>query len=117
LPPGYIARPALLAGLQFLWNAFWELTTDRALGFGGEGRIPSMAIRSFAKEHGITGNDFPWFLAVIREMDAEYLGMRTPTQPQVLDEVPITDFAGMKGLLRRLAKKPVTPVQVAPSAS
>jgi hypothetical protein len=76
-----------------------------------------MAIRSFAKEHGITGDGFAWFLAVIREMDAEYLGMRSPTQGQLIEEIKVTDAAGIRGLLHRLAKKPATPATVAPSAS
>lgn len=99
----------LLAGSEFLWEAFWELTTERRLGFGAESRIPHSAIRSYARDHGYRDPDtFSWFLAVIREMDAEYLGIRAPAQQQVqiTDQVAMTDFSGIKALLRRLAKKP-----------
>jgi hypothetical protein len=92
--------------LGFIWSAFWELSTDRQLGFGAEGRIPSKSIRSFAADHDLSQpDDYAWFLAIIREMDAEYLGMRAPGA-KVLDEVPITDGKGITALLKRLAKKP-----------
>ena len=108
LPSGYLDRPGLIFGAEFFWFAFWEITTDRPLGFGGEGRIPYTAIRSFANDYGITSDSFSWFLAVIREMDAEYLGMRAPTQGQLIEEIKVTDAAGIRGLLHRLAKKPVS---------
>jgi hypothetical protein len=86
------------------------LTTDRQLGFGAEGRIPASSIRTFAHDHGIaSADDYAWFLAVIREMDAEYLGMRAPRPGgQILEEVPVTDARGISALVKRLAKKPVT---------
>jgi len=98
----------LVSGTEFLWGAFWELTTDRALGFGAEGRIPSSSIRTFAVDHGITDpDDYAWFLAVIREMDSEYLGMRVPRPAGPVGEtVSMTDAKGITALLRRLAKKP-----------
>ena len=107
LDPGFLDRPRLAVEWEFLWRAFWELTTDRGLGFGTEGRIPSTSIRAYAADHGLNDpDDYRWFLAIIREMDAEYLGMRTPAGKQMLDEVPVTDGAGITALLRRLAKPP-----------
>ena len=78
------------------------------MGFGAEGRIPASSIRAFARDHGIVDpDDYAWFLAVMREMDSEYLGMRVPRQGgQVIAEVPITDAQGISALLKRLAKKP-----------
>ncbi|MCC0809196.1 hypothetical protein FPV16_23865 [Methylobacterium sp. W2] len=104
LPEGYLDRPLIDTGLQFFWHAFWELTTDRHLGFGAEGRIPSAAIHQFAQRHSIVEpDDFAWFLGVIRAMDSEYLGLRAPRE--LTNQTPMTDLAGIRGLLRRHAKK------------
>lgn len=84
------------------------MTTDRALGFGAEGRIPSRSIRQFAQDHGLADpDDYAWFLGVMREMDSEYLGMRVPRPAGPVGEtVSMTDAKGITALLRRLAKKP-----------
>ena len=80
------------------------------MGFGAEGRIPSASIRSFAVDHGLAApDDFAWFLAVIREMDSEYLGMRAPTASnEIVNQTAMTDLKGIRGLFRKHAKKPVT---------
>lgn len=107
LPDAFLDRPRLAAEWEFFWTAFWELTTDRQLGFGVEGRIPSTSIRAYAADHGFDDPDlYRWFLAIIREMDAEYLGMRVPRQSQMLAEIPVSDGAGIAALVKRLAKKP-----------
>lgn len=111
LPADYLNPPVIDVGNLFLWYAFWELTTERALGFGAEGRIPHSVIVTFARDHGIKNrDDVSWFLGVIRMMDAEYLGIRAPKKdPQVIDEVPMSNLSGIRGLLSRLAKKPQEP--------
>lgn len=107
MPEGYLDRPKLAFGNLFLWDAFWELTTDRQLGFGAESRIPSSAIRDFAEDYELAGDDFQWFRLVIREMDAEYLGIRTPGGPNdIVNQTPMTDVKGLRGLFRKHAKKP-----------
>ncbi len=106
LPAGFLDRPLLAYGNRFLWDAFWELTTERPLGFGAEGRIPFSAIRIFADDHDLAGDVFEWFRRVMREMDSEYLGLRSPTAPsQMVSETPMTDLKGIRGLLRKHAKK------------
>lgn len=106
LPADYLDRPLLAYGNRFLWDAFWELTTERPMGFGAEGRIPYAAIRTYAGDNGLFGDAAAWFRTVIREMDAEYLGIRAPSAgSQILNETPLTDVKGVRGLLRRHAKK------------
>ncbi|OHV17545.1 hypothetical protein BK022_04990 [Methylorubrum extorquens] len=47
-----------------------------------------------------------WFRTIIREMDAEYLGIRAPSAASpILNETPMADLKGVRGLLRRHAKK------------
>ena len=94
-----------MRGLQFLWDAFWELTTERPMGMAGEGRIPGSAIREYAREHGYYSDDARWFREVIREMDAEYLGLRTEEPPTgLINETPLSDVKGVKAMLRKFAK-------------
>jgi hypothetical protein len=109
MPDGYLNQPVLAFGNSFLWDAFWELTTDRQLGFGAESRIPSSAIRAFAQDHDLAGDDFQWFRLVIREMDAEYLGIRAPVAPgEIVNQTAMTDVKGLRSLFRKHAKKPAT---------
>lgn len=93
-----------MAGLEFLWKAFWELTTERPLGWGAEGRIPGSKITEFGKENGFYGDDLDWFRAVMREMDAEYLGIRNPSSDDLISEVKLNDAKGVKAMLRKHAK-------------
>lgn len=108
VPEGYLAKPRLMHGLEFLWHAFWELTTERPLGWGVEGRIPGSKITEFGKEHGFTSDTLDWFRKVIREMDAEYLGIRAPKSDELAFEVKLEDTKAIKALLRRHAK-PASP--------
>lgn len=95
-----------MRGLQFLWDAFWELTTERPMGMAGEGRIPGSAIRHFAEDHGLYRDDARWFREVIREMDAEYLGLRTEEPGSgLINETPLSDVQGVKAMLRKFAKR------------
>ncbi len=76
------------------------------MGFGAEGRIPYTAIRLFARDHGLVKDAAHWFRTVIREMDAEYLGIRAPTAAShLVNETPMNDVKGVRGLLRRHARK------------
>lgn len=104
MPPGYQGKPKLDMGNLFLWNAFWELNSNRPIGMG-EGPIPSLSIRAFADVLGIV--EFPdlrWFIDVIRSMDAEYLELRRPKDKNAPDRVVrFDDPAGIKAALRRAA--------------
>lgn len=77
---------AIIPGSEHIWTAFWLLTDDRQWrpqGFGTPmgatvieslpGRIPYMAIASYARDLRITGEEFDRFLRLIRALDGEYL--------------------------------------------
>lgn len=105
MPPGYQGKPSIYQHLLFIWDAFWELSSDRQMGFGAEGRIPSAAIRAYARDYGlITHSDLRWFVMLIRVMDAEYLELRRPKDKDApAREVRLNDVAGIKALLRTAA--------------
>jgi hypothetical protein len=56
--------------LRLEWAAFWDLTTDRQIGFA-TGPIPWSAIDRYAARYRIP--DFDRFSELIRAMDATYL--------------------------------------------
>jgi hypothetical protein len=60
----------VLEDIEFsLWNAFWELSTERPIGMG-TGPIPVSKIRSHARDFGM---DAASFVRIMRRMDEEYL--------------------------------------------
>lgn len=59
-------------GFDFYLDAFRELSTCRAGGFGVT-PIPFMAIVEYAKIYGIDEDEFQEFLDIIRRMDSEFI--------------------------------------------
>ncbi|KMO15772.1 phage tail assembly chaperone [Methylobacterium indicum] len=107
LPDGYDERPGISAFNLFFWDAFWELSTERPLGFGAEGRIPGSAIEAFAGRVGMVDTDeIAFFRAVMRGMDAEYLARKPWVATVAAGGVAMNDHKGLRGLLRRNAKAP-----------
>lgn len=54
-------------------RAFDRLSSCRPIGLDGPGPIPWTAIDSFARRHGVPGDDFELFEMAIEGMDTEYL--------------------------------------------
>lgn len=73
VPKALAARPDIPADLEFVWDAFWRLSTDRPVGFS-VGRIPFSAITAYADRYGIAGIDaFDRFEQLIRAMDRAFV--------------------------------------------
>lgn len=65
--------PPLLEECEFVYRAFWELSTDRQVGMG-LGGIPWSSINAYAERYGIASiDDFDHFASLIRATDAAYL--------------------------------------------
>jgi hypothetical protein len=57
-----------------VWNAFFDLSGDRSIGFGSIGRIPFSAINAYAQRYRIDDIDrFERFSSLIRSMDAAFI--------------------------------------------
>lgn len=79
--PKYIQEaPELLPGLEFFFEAFFELTGDRAVGMGVLGPIPYSSLRQYAVWHGLEGEDIEEFIFMLRAMDREYLAYNLEEQ-------------------------------------
>lgn len=59
---------------EHVWEAFWNLSTDRPVGMG-PGQIPWSSISRMAEEFKAMGEKT--FHRLIRAMDATYLGHKT----------------------------------------
>ncbi len=72
-------RPEIEPYLRFVWDAFWELCSDRPVfGMGGVGAIPFSSVDRYAARVGICDADaFSRFLNLIRRMDAAFLNRMT----------------------------------------
>lgn len=72
LPDKIANKPELIGGLEIYWKAFVELSSDRQIGMA-EGPIPWSSMNMWAIRHGIYGDDFDRFIAILRSLDEAYL--------------------------------------------
>lgn len=75
MPPALLAKPELHGGLDWYLAAFWDLSADRPLGASGIGAIPFVAIDTWARRHGVEGDQFVRLKEVIRAADREYIAV------------------------------------------
>jgi hypothetical protein len=104
VPEDFLREPGVEPQNVFLWDAFWELGSERLKDLGP---IPYRAIRDYAAEYGIAGDHFDLFLSVIRSLDGEYLTRLSPKATpdrKMRATVDINDHVGVSNLLKRLAK-------------
>lgn len=72
LPEWYVREPIPSESTRFYIEAFWDLTTERAIGIV-MGQIPSSRLRSYARRNGLQGGSMMLFRAVLRALDDAYL--------------------------------------------
>ena len=72
LPERIQNKPKLALGLAFYLDAFVELDTDRAAGFG-LGAIPWSSLHTYALAHEMAGDDYHDFMYILRKLDNAYL--------------------------------------------
>lgn len=77
MPRGFTKRPRLPERLEFAFEAFWELSTDRQINMT-LGPIPSRSVREYARDYSLAGERFDAFLAAVRVLDGEYLRRLNP---------------------------------------
>lgn len=72
LPKAIQNAPDLLLGLEFVYFAFWELSSCRPVGFSA-GPIPWSIIVDFARSHGLSLDEEEDFIYHIRALDHAFL--------------------------------------------
>jgi hypothetical protein len=101
-PEGFYDRPEIEPHLAWLWNAFWELSTERQLGMT-IGPIPGSQIREYLRdEMELTGVDYDRARSIIRKADDAYVGMLNRRR----QDGPVMNSAGeRRGRLRAVGEK------------
>jgi len=106
-PEGFYDRPEVEPHLNWLWSAFWELSTERQLGMT-VGPIPASKIRDHLRDElDLQGTEYDHARAVIRKTDDAYLGMlnrRKDDGPEMTDVAKMSDAEGVKRIMQRLGK-------------
>lgn len=108
-PDVFYTQPYIEEGNAFYWEAFHDLSTERQIGMG-VGPIPRSAIKSYAYESGLFGDDAEQFATIIRMVDAEYLRMSnsmtgSKDNKKKHTEIPVNDTQGVKQLLMGLGTR------------
>lgn len=74
IPETIAGAPRLRDDLRWVWDAFSDLTTERAPGaMGPPGHIPWRALHAYCQVHGIRGLHYHHFKEVVKAMDDAYL--------------------------------------------
>jgi hypothetical protein len=60
-------------GLEFVYRAFWDLSSSRATGMS-MGAIPWAVVDAYADAHNLNEDDSQDLLSLIRRMDSAFLG-------------------------------------------
>ena len=106
-PAEFHDRPEVEPHLLWLWNAFWELGTERQLGMT-VGPIPASKIREYLHDElDLDGADYERTRAIIRKADDAYLGMLNRSksdEPILTDQAKATDAEGVRRVVRGLGK-------------
>ena len=107
-PQAFYDRPEIEPHLAWLWDAFWELGTERQLGMT-VGPIPGSKIREYLwDEMELTGSEYDRARAIIRRADDAYCSMlnaRKGNEPKLADAAKATDAEGVKRVMRGLDKR------------
>jgi len=107
-PPEFYDRPEIEPHLTWLWNAFWELGTERQLGMS-VGPIPASKIREYLRDElDVHGAEHDRARAIIRKADDAYVGMlnaRKGDGPELADVAKATDSEGVKRVVRGLGNR------------
>lgn len=70
--PDYLWRPEPLPGYEDWPGAFWEMGTERQIGFGGLGPIPRSTLDDWAVRMELSEEETQVFLGVMRRVDHTY---------------------------------------------
>lgn len=80
IPAGIANRPELMFGLELYYVAWFDLDSEREMGFG-LGPIKRSAIVAYAEEYGFSEEQKEDLLYLVREMDNDYLARQSKKQP------------------------------------
>lgn len=68
-------KPKVPKRLEWVVDAFWDLSSSRAIGLGGVGPIPFVAVDAWAERFGVRGDEFLMLKHLVFELDREYMAI------------------------------------------
>ena len=72
IPPWIKDAPELDIGLDYYYEIFWDLSTERQIGMG-LGPIPHSAIEAYAVNHNFNAEEAHDLFYLIKRMDVAFL--------------------------------------------
>jgi len=107
-PAEFYNQPEVEPHLVWLWDAFWELGTERQLGMS-IGPIPVSKIREYLRDElELDGVEFERAKTIIRKADTAWIGMLNrikDDEPEMAEQVKTTDTEGVKRVVRGLGDR------------
>ena len=107
-PDGFYDHTEIEPHLTWIWNAFWELSTERQFGMS-IGPLPILKIREYLRDElELAGAEYDRARTIIRRIDDAYLAMvnRSKTDgPEMADVAKATDATGVKRVVRGLGNR------------
>jgi len=97
LPDWFLEQPQVLRGEEFYIQAFWDLTSERAIGQGMLGRIPWSKAIEYALRNDVEPDMLDAFWRIIYGMDSGYLEQQRDEYSKAA--------ASQKAALRNKSKK------------
>jgi len=81
IPDKFANPPELPVGTEFYFDSFFELSTERSIGFG-EGPIPITSILQYARYHDLDDSLEYELIFFVRQLDFHYLQYQASKQPK-----------------------------------
>ena len=72
LPQWFLDEPDLIPGVEWYFKAFWDLSTERQIGYT-LGPIPASKVSEYGREHGLRDDTLVLFRDMMKELDRAYL--------------------------------------------
>lgn len=82
-PDWMVNRPAIPIELQWYWDAFWELDSERVWSNGLPRSIPWTSIKEYAVYHEV---DFDYTLKMVRALDNSMLKYKQQQHDRAMEE-------------------------------
>lgn len=73
IPDRIANAPNLTLGLELYFQAFFDLDSERGIGFGAVSRIPFSSIVEYCRAYDFSMDEMEDLIRIIRDMDLAYI--------------------------------------------
>ncbi len=116
IPSYYYERPEIDEVDRFYLSAWHDLATERpviaTMASVSYGTIPRSKIKAYAEDDlGLVGEEVELFVSIIRRVETK-TAVKTTSDPELTEQVPAGDAAGVKEILKRVSSSSKDSTQV-----